>query len=53
MAKSNLINLTDNVSFMETDAIRALKAELEKGMDSMKQERLYTIDEAWAEIDSI
>lgn len=42
-----------NDSYSEQDAIRALYDELEKGVQSMKNGEVYTIEEAWEEIDKI
>ncbi|MBD5486422.1 MAG: hypothetical protein HDR18_13045 [Lachnospiraceae bacterium] len=42
-----------NTSYSEHDAIHALYIELEKGVQSMKNEGVYTIEEAWEEIDKI
>lgn len=53
MLNTNLAEDRRCMQYTESDAIQALKVELEKGIDSMKQERLYTIEEAWEEIDSI
>ncbi len=45
-------NIIDN-SYSEQDAIHALYAELEKGVQSMKNGEVYTIEEAWEEVDKI
>ena len=42
-----------NNSYSEHDAIRALYEELEKGVQSIKNGKVYTIEEAWKEIDKI
>ncbi|MCM1049914.1 MAG: hypothetical protein NC433_15980 [Clostridiales bacterium] len=39
--------------YSERAAIGALYEELSKGIDSMKKGDVYTIDEAWEEIDKI
>ena len=39
--------------YSEKAAIGALYDELSKGIDSMKKGDVYTIDEAWEEIDKI
>ncbi|MCM1082640.1 MAG: hypothetical protein NC393_01085 [Clostridium sp.] len=39
--------------YSENAAIGALYNELSKGIDSMKKGDVYTIDEAWEEIDKI
>ena len=39
--------------YSEEAAIGALYDELSKGIDSMKKGDVYTIDEAWEEIDKI
>lgn len=39
--------------YSEHDAIQALYTELEKGIQSMKQGDVYTVEEAWEEIDKI
>jgi hypothetical protein len=53
MAKSNLAQVPENLNYTEADAIQALKSELEKGVESMEQDILFTIEEAWKEIDAI
>ncbi|WP_215701067.1 hypothetical protein [Clostridium sp. MCC353] len=53
MIKSNLAERPENLNYTEADAIRALETELERGIESMKQGQLYTIEEAWKEIDAI
>ncbi len=47
--KNNVINS----SYSEQDAIHALYAELEKGVQSIKNGEVYTIEDAWEEIDKI
>ena len=47
-----------NENFMETEyseraAIGALYDELAKGVQSMKNDKVYTVEEAWEEIDKI
>ena len=37
----------------ETSAIGALYDELSKGIESLKKGDVYTIDEAWEEIDKV
>lgn len=46
---SNIINS----SYSEQDAIHALYVELEKGIQSVKNGEVYTIEDAWKEIDKI
>lgn len=41
------------IEFPEKAAIGALYDELSKGIDSMKKGDVYTIDDAWEEIDKI
>lgn len=53
MAELNLAQVPESLNYIEADAIQALKSELEKGVKSMEQEILYTIEEAWNEIDTI
>lgn len=53
MVKSSLAQVSEGLNCSEADAIHALKSELEKGVESMKQDDLYTIEEAWKEIDAI
>ncbi|MDE6602781.1 MAG: hypothetical protein K2K90_11605 [Lachnospiraceae bacterium] len=48
--KNNNIMKTE---YSEKTAIGALYDELSKGIDSMKKGDVYTIDEAWEEIDKI
>ncbi len=45
-------NNIDN-NYSEQNAIHALYVELEKGVQSMKNGEIYTIEEAWEEIDKI
>lgn len=40
-------------SYSEQDAVHALYDELQKGVQSMKNGEVYTIEEAWEEIDKI
>lgn len=42
-----------NSSYSEQDAIHALYIELEKGIQSVKNGEVYTVEEAWEEIDNI
>lgn len=42
-----------NVGYTEQDAFEALYKELEKGIQSMRNGEVYTIEEAWEEIDRI
>ncbi len=53
MIKSNLAERLEDLNYTEADAIRALKTELERGIESMEQGQLYTIEEAWKEIDAV
>jgi len=53
MAKSNLIQVSEKINYTEAEAIKALRSELEKGVESMERRSLYTIEEAWKEIDAI
>lgn len=41
------------VGYTEQDAFDALYAELERGVKSMKRGDVYTVEEAWEEIDRI
>lgn len=42
-----------NYDYTEQDAFDALYQELAKGVQSMKNGEVYTIEEAWEEIDKI
>lgn len=53
MTKLNMIQATENLNYTEAEAIQVLKSELEKGIESMERGSLYTIEEAWREIDAI
>ncbi len=53
MIKSKLEVTNLGKDYTETEAINALKTELEKGIESMKTEPLYTIEDVWKEIDAI
>ncbi len=52
-AQTVINNNIINSSYTEQDAIHALYTELEKGIQSMKNGEVYTIEEAWEEIDKI
>lgn len=45
MAKSNLVQVSEKINYTG--------AELEKGVESMERGSVYTIEEAWKEIDVI
>ncbi len=47
------MNGSRDVGYTEQDAFEALYQELEKGIQSMKNREVYTIEEAWKEIDKI
>ena len=49
--KLNLAQVLEDLNYTEADAIRALKSELEKGVENMEQDSLNTIEEAWEELD--
>lgn len=55
LAAVNTSKMTGNrdVRYTEQDAFDALYQELEKGIQSMKNGDVYTIEEAWKEIDKI
>ena len=42
-----------NYDYTEKDAIDALYQELSKGIHSFKNGEVYTVEEAWEEIDKI
>lgn len=42
-----------NTEYSEKAAIGALYEQLSKGINSMKKGDVYTIDEAWEEVDKI
>lgn len=44
---------SQNSGYTEQDAFDALYKELAKGVQSMKNGNVYTIEEAWEEIDKI
>ncbi len=46
-------NTIINKTYSEQDAIQALYTELQKGIQSMKNGEVYTIEEAWEELDKI
>ncbi len=52
-AQTIINNNIINDSYSEQDAVHALYAELEKGIQSIKNGEIYTIEEAWEEIDKI
>lgn len=52
-AQTIINNNIINNSYTEHDAINALYVELEKGVQSMKNGEVYTIEEAWEEMDKI
>ena len=47
------MNRNRGMSYTEQDAFDALYKELEKGIQSMKNGDVYSIEEAWKEIDKI
>ena len=47
------MNRNRGKSYTEQDAFDALYQELEKGIQSMKNGDVYSIEEAWKEIDKI
>lgn len=53
MLENRAMKIPEFPQYTESEAIETLKSELEKGIESMKSGHLYTIDEAWAEIDAI
>ena len=53
MIKTNLMERPEKLNYTEADAIRVLKSELELGIEGIKHGQLYTIEEAWKEIDAI
>lgn len=55
LAAVNTTKMNGNrgMSYTERDAFDALYQELEKGIQSMKNGDVYTIEEAWKEIDKI
>jgi len=53
MIKSNVVQMPESLNYTEADAIQALKLELARGVESMERDSLYTIEEAWKEIDAI
>ncbi len=53
MAKSNQVKVSEKVNYTGTETIQALRSELEKGVESMERGSVYTLEEAWKEIDAI
>lgn len=53
MLKNRVVKIPEFPQYNESEAIESLKSELEKGIESMESGHLYTIDEAWTEIDAI
>lgn len=56
MAPATQVIRTSELSkteYSEKSAIGALYDELSKGIDSLKKGDVYTLDEAWEEIDKI
>ena len=53
MAKSNLVQVSENINYTGAEAIKAIRSELEKGVESVERGSVYTIEEAWKEIDAI
>lgn len=47
------VNSDRNYGYTEQNAFDALYQELAKGVQSMKNGEVYTIEEAWEEIDKI
>lgn len=53
MAKSNQVKVSEEINYTGAEAIQALRSELEKGVESIKRGSVYTLEEAWKEIDAI
>ncbi|MGN0290908.1 MAG: hypothetical protein ACI4C5_03170 [Lachnospiraceae bacterium] len=53
MASSVAVDIANNKKNYEQDAFDALYQELARGIQSMKKGEVYTIEEAWEEIDNI
>ena len=53
LAEVDNIVINRNYDYTEKDAFDALYQELAKGVQSMKNGEVYTIEEAWEEIDKI
>ena len=53
MAKSNQVKVSEEINYTGAEAIQALRSELEKGVESMERGSVYTLEEAWKEIDAI
>jgi len=53
MLKLDFSRGLDNGRLTDVEAMHILKEELEKGIKSMNEEPLFTIEEAWKEIDAI
>ena len=49
----NAMKYDTNYGYTEQDAFNALYEKLAKGVQSMKDDEVYTIEEAWEEIDKI
>lgn len=47
------LTISKYLRFKEKDAFDALYQQLNKGIQSMKNGEVYTIEEAWEEIDKI
>ena len=53
LAAIDMANNKKNCSYTEQDAFDALYQELAKGVQSIKKGEVYTVEEAWEEIDKI
>ena len=52
MAISNLVQVSEKINYTGAEAIQLLRSELEKGIESMERGSVYTLEEAWKEIDA-
>lgn len=53
MMRQNAREISEKKNEHESRTVFVLYRELERGIQSMKQGNVYTVEEAWREIDSI
>ena len=53
LALREKFNEKEKIEYTEKDAVDALYQKLYEGIQSMKTGKVYTVEEAWEEIDNI
>lgn len=53
MMRQKTLDILEKRNVQDAEVVFALSRELEQGIQSMKQGNVYTVEEAWKEIDAI